>query len=87
MAYFNRSSVTRPMGRPLSEPTATFAAMLYARLSGHSRKRAQEILAADPDRASGAVWSVAAMAHADGVTSSEQFEQWLQRTEEETINS
>jgi hypothetical protein len=73
------------MGRPLSEPTATFAAMLFARLSGHSRKRATELLAADPNRASGAVWSVAAMAHADGVTSAEQFEAWLQREEEEAI--
>jgi hypothetical protein len=75
------------MGRPLSEPAATFAALLYARLSGHSRKRAQELLTADPNRASGAVWSVAAQAHNEGVTTAEQFEQWLQRTEEETINS
>jgi len=86
MAYFSTASVTRSaMGRPLGEPTATFAALLYARLSGHSRKRAQEILVADPDRASGAVWSVAAMAHADGVTTAEGFEAWLQREEEEAI--
>jgi hypothetical protein len=71
------------MGRPLSEPTATFAALLYARLSGHSRKRAQEILASDPDRASGAVWSVAAQANHDGVKTAEQFETWLQKTDEE----
>jgi hypothetical protein len=83
MAYFSRASVSRPTGRPLSEPTATFAALLYARLSGHSRKRAQEILAANPDRASGAVWSVAAQAHNEGVTTSEQFEAWLQKTEQE----
>jgi len=86
MAYFSRSSVTRSaMGRPLSEPTATFAALLYARVSGHSRKRAQEILAADPDRARGAIWSVASQAHADGVTTAEQFEAWLQREEEQAI--
>jgi hypothetical protein len=53
--------------------------MLYARLSGHSRKRAVEILSTDPDKASGAIWSVAARAAADGVTTAEQFEQWLQR--------
>jgi len=75
------------MGRPLSEPTVTFAALLYARLSGHSRKRAQEILTADPDRASGAVWSVAAQAYNEGIRSAEAFQQWLQKTEEETINS
>jgi len=71
------------MGRPLSEPTATFAALLYARLSGHSRKRAQEILSANPDRASGAIWSVAAQAHHEGVQTAEQFEVWLQKTDEE----
>jgi hypothetical protein len=71
------------MGRPLSEPTATFAALLYARLSGHSRKRAEEILTANPDRASGAVWSVAARAQHEGVKTAEQFEAWLQKTDEE----
>ena len=83
MSYFTRASVTRPlMGRPLGQPVTTFAAMLYARLSGHSRKRAVEILTTDPNRASGAVWSVAAQAAADGVTTSEQFEAWLQREEQ-----
>jgi hypothetical protein len=75
------------MGRPLSEPASTFAAMLFARLSGHSRKRAQELLASNPDRASGAIWSVAAQALAEGVRTAEEFEAWLQKTEEETINS
>ncbi len=79
MAFFTRASVSRPMGRPLSEPSTTFAALLYARLSGHSRKRATEILSADPDRASGAIWSVAAHAHRDGIQTAEQFEAWLQR--------
>ena len=83
MSYFSRASVSRPMmGRPLGQPVETFAAMLYARLSGHSRKRAVELLTTDPNRASGAVWSVAAQAAADGVTTSEQFEAWLQREEQ-----
>jgi hypothetical protein len=75
------------MGRPLGQPVESFAALLYARLSGHSRKRAEELIRANPDAASGAVWAVAAQAHNEGVTTSEQFEQWLQKTEEETINS
>ena len=80
MSYFSRASVSRPMmGRPLGQPVTTFAAMLYARLSGHSRKRAVELLTTDPDKASGAIWSVAAQAAADGVTTAEQFQQWLQR--------
>jgi hypothetical protein len=87
MAYFSRASVARPtMGRPLSEPTATFAALLYARLSGHSRKRAEEIIATDPDRASGAIWSVAAHAHHEGVKTAEEFEAWLQKTGEEAAS-
>lgn len=82
MSYFTRASVSRPMmGRPLGQPVTTFAAMLYARLSGHSRKRAVELLATDPNKASGAVWSIAAQAAAAGITTSEQFEQWLQREE------
>ncbi len=84
MAYFNRASVTRPMGRPLSEPAASFAAILFARLSGHSRKRAQELLTADPNRASGAVWSVAAAAYSEGIRSTADFEKWLQREEQES---
>jgi hypothetical protein len=86
MAYFNRASVTRPMGRPLSEPAASFAAILFARLSGHSRKRAQELLTADPNRASGGIWSVAAHAASEGVKTAEQFEAWLQKTDEEASN-
>ena len=82
MSYFSRASVTRPMmGRPLGQPVETFASILFARLSGHSRKRAVELLATDPNKASGAVWSIAAQAAADGVTTAEQFEQWLQREE------
>ena len=67
------------MGRPLGQPVESFAALLYARLSGHSRKRAAEILASNPDKASGAIWSVALTAASEGVTTAEQFEQWLQR--------
>jgi hypothetical protein len=86
MAYFTRASVTRPMGRPLGEPATTFAAMLFARLSGHSRKRAEELLRANPNAASGAVWSVAGHAVSEGIRSVEGFEQWLQKTEEEATN-
>ena len=83
MSYFSRASVSRPMmGRPLGQPVTTFAAMLYARLSGHSRKRAVELLTTDPNRASGAVWSIASQAAAAGVQTSEQFEAWLQREEQ-----
>jgi len=86
MSYFSRASITRPMGRPLGQPVETFAAVLYARLSGHSRKRAAEILAANPNAASGAVWAVAADAAGAGVKTAADFEQWLQRaaTEEPT---
>jgi hypothetical protein len=87
MAYFNRASVTRPMGRPLGQPVESFAALLFARLSGHSRKRAEELIRANPNAASGAVWAVASQAHAEGVTSAEQFEAWLQKTEQASINS
>ena len=83
MSYFSRASISRPMmGRPLGQPVETYAAILFARLSGHSRKRAAEILTTDPNRASGAVWSVAAQAAADGVQTAEQFEAWLQREEQ-----
>jgi len=83
MSYFSRASVTRPMGRPLGQPVESFAALLFARLSGHSRKRAEELIRANPDAASGAVWAVASQAHADGVTTAEGFEAWLQREEEQ----
>jgi hypothetical protein len=81
MSFFARSQVTRPMGRPLGQPVESFAALLYARLSGHSRKRAAEILAANPDKASGAIWSVASQAANEGVQSTADFEAWLDRTD------
>ena len=40
MAYFNRAQVT---GRPLDIPVQAFTAILYAKLYGHSRKRAEEL--------------------------------------------
>jgi len=83
MSYFSRASVSRPMmGRPLGQPVTTFASILFARISGHSPKRAVEILTTDPDKASGAIWSIAAQAAADGVTTTEQFEAWLQRADQ-----
>lgn len=82
MAYFSSQGISRPpLGRPLGTPTATFAALLFSRLSGHSRRRAEEIINSSPEKASGAIWSVAAQAAAAGITTSEQFEQWLQREE------
>ncbi len=81
MSFFARSQVTRPMGRPLGQPATTFAAILFARLSGHSKKRALELLTADPNRASGAVWSVASQAANEGVQSTADFEAWLDRTD------
>ena len=82
MPFFSRQAIARPpLGRPLNTPVETFAAILFARLSGHSKKRALEILGADPSRASGAVWSIASKAHADGVQTAEQFEAWLQGEE------
>jgi hypothetical protein len=84
MSYFSRASVTRPMGRPLGEPATTFAALLFARLSGHSRKRAEELIRANPNAASGAVWSVAGHAASEGIRSAEDFEKWLQREEQES---
>ena len=69
------------MGRPLGQPVESFAALLYARLSGHSRKRAAEILAANPDKASGAIWSVASQAANEGVQSTADFEAWLDCTD------
>ena len=83
MAYFSAQGISRShLGRPLGTPTASFAALLYSRLSGHSRRRAEEIINTNPDKASGAIWSVAAKAAAAGVQTSEQFEQWLQREEQ-----
>jgi len=73
------------MGRPLGQPVSTFAALLYARLSGHSRRRAEEILAKNPDAASGAIWSVASDAAAAGVMTGDQFLQWLQREKDEPV--
>jgi hypothetical protein len=88
MAYFSAQGMYFRQRQPPDWPSArdsnrtTFAALLYSRLSGHSRRRAEEIINTDPNRASGAVWSVAAQAAADGVTTSEQFEAWLQREEQ-----
>ena len=65
----------------MAEPVAGFAAILFSRLSGNSRKRAIEILTADPSRASGAVWSVASKAHSDGCETAEDFLRWLQGEE------
>ena len=76
MPYFNRSTISRS-GRPLGEPAAAFAAILLARLTGHSRKRASELLSADPNCASGTIWSIAACAANDGIKTAEQFEVWL----------
>jgi hypothetical protein len=80
MAAFSAQSISRPpLGRPLNTPTWTFAALLYGKLTGNSRRRAEEILQKNPDAANGAIWSVAANAAADGIKTAEQFQEWLQR--------
>jgi hypothetical protein len=76
MAYFNRAQAT---GRPLDIPAQAFAAILYAKLYGHSRKRAEELLAENPDAASPTLWRLAAVAQSEGVRTSEAFERWMQK--------
>ena len=80
MAFFSAQAISRPpLGRPLGQPAASFAALLFSRLSGHSRRRAEEILTANPDKASGAIWSVASAAATAGCKTAADFEAWLQR--------
>jgi hypothetical protein len=86
MAHFSAQAVSRPMGRPLGQPVTTFASLLFARLYGHSRRRAEEILANNPNAASGAIWAVASDAAAAGVMTGDQFLEWLQREKDQPAN-
>ena len=84
MAYFNRAQVT---GRPLDVPVQAFTAILYAKLYGHSRKRAEELLAENPDAASPTLWRLAAVAQSEGIRTSEAFERWMQKELAETFKT
>jgi hypothetical protein len=84
MAYFNRAQAT---GRPLDVPVQAFAAILYAKLYGHSRKRAEELLADNPDAASPTLWRLAAVAQSEGIRTSEAFERWMQKELAETFKT
>lgn len=88
MPYFSRASVARPpMGRPLAVPVESFVAIMLAKMSGHSVKRAAELLAENEDAASPTLWRLAAMAHGQGIRTNKAFEQWLQRELSETFKS
>ena len=84
MAYFSRNQAT---GRPLAVPVQAFVAILHAKLHGLSRKRSEELIAANPDAASATLWRLAAVAHSEGISTSEAFEQWMQRELAETFKS
>ncbi len=84
MAYFNRAQAT---GRPLDIPVQAFTAILYAKLYGHSRKRAEELLAENPDAASPTLWRLAAVAQSEGIRTSEAFERWMQKELAETFKT
>lgn len=84
MSYFSRASVT---GRPLAVPVQAFTAILYAKLHGLSRKRAEELITANPDTASPTLWRLAAVAQSEGIRTSEAFEQWVQRELSEHIKT
>jgi hypothetical protein len=84
MAYFNRAQAT---GRPLDIPVQAFTALLYAKVYGHSRKRAEELIAANPDAASPTLWRLAAVAHGEGIRTSEAFEAWVTKELAETFKT
>jgi hypothetical protein len=84
MSYFNRGQVT---GRPLSVPVQAFTAILHAKLHGLSRKRSEELLAANPDAASPTLWRLAAVAQSEGIRTSEAFERWMQKELAETFKT
>ena len=84
MAYFNRAQAT---GRPLDIPVQAFTAILYGKLYGHSRKRAEELLAENPDAASPTLWRLAAVAQSEGIRTSEAFERWMQKELAETFKT
>jgi hypothetical protein len=67
----------RRRGRPLRNPALSFAARLFAELEQVTEAHAADVLAKDPDRASGNVWALAAQAQTDGCTTLADFEKWL----------
>ena len=82
MAYFTRASAT---GRPLQIPVAAFTAILYAKLHGYSRHRAEEIIAANPEAASPLLWRLAAVGQSEGCETAEAFEAWIKAELSEQI--
>ena len=84
MAFF---STAQASGRPLAVAPQTFAAILFGRLHGYSRKRAEEILAANPEAASGTIWRLAAVGQSEGCQTAEQFERWVQRELSEAMTA
>jgi hypothetical protein len=67
----------RRRGRPLRNPALSFAARLFAELEQVTEAHAADVLAKDPDRASGSIWALAAEARSDGCTTLADFERWL----------
>jgi hypothetical protein len=84
MSYFSRGQVT---GRPLSVPVQAFTAILHSKLHGLSRKRSEELIAANPDAASPTLWRLAAVAHSEGIRTSEAFEAWVTKELAETFKT
>jgi hypothetical protein len=64
-------------GRPLSFRTQSFAATLFAELTGLSFKRATEIVEQNPDVVSGAMWQMCATAADSGVATNSHFKMWI----------
>jgi hypothetical protein len=71
----------------LLSPVRTFVAVLLATVRGVTHKTALELIEEDPDVAPGLYWKLAATAHADGMTTREEFEGWVRNTlSEELVN-
>jgi hypothetical protein len=69
----------------LLSPTRTFVAVLLATVRGVTHKTALELIEEDPDVAPGLYWKLAAAAHADGMTTREEFEGWVRNTLSEEL--
>ncbi len=68
-------------------PVRTFVAVLLARVRGIAHKTALEIIDEDPDVAPGLYWNLAAVAHADGITTREEFEAWFRQALSEQLHA
>jgi hypothetical protein len=74
-------------GRPLSLPVRTFVAVLLSKVRGIAHKTALELIEEDPDAAPGLYWSLAAVAHAEGMNTREEFEAWLRDALSEQLHA